>query len=466
MGEYSRPDVAMNGAGDSLVVWHDFYDNFFTSSGRRFASDGSPIGVEPPLSTGGERGRTSCRVGPGRQLPRLTEVGKTPTASASPRATPTSAGSRSPPSSSSTTRSRRVYQFHPDALGVAQNDTFVVSWTGGLEQHAFDVKGRKSGVRAAPQIDVDPALDGLSSPPSGDWGTASSSPGRRSYRGPPGEPHGSGRAAFRRGAALHGTGRRRITRSTMARRIYQTRSRAARARAVSTTTTATRSRCRRPRSRPVQHWDGLLQETLSESACPRPGFSTICGVSGDVADGQPVSTPSSRRCSITAYRRRAAAYCPANPVTRAQMAVFLLKAKFGRARIPPPVYRDSFSRRPLRGPPFCPWIEELAEREVVGGCGGALDGLNNAVTRQQMAVFLLKAFEGSTYVPPVCTVLFDDVTCRPGSQFGAWIEELAELKITGGCSVTTPFYCPTNQSNRGQMAVFIVKTFGLVLYGG
>ena len=70
-----------------------------------------------------------------------------------------------------------------------------------------------------------------------------------------------------------------------------------------------------------------------------------------------------------------------------------------------------------------------------------------------MAVFLLKALEGSTYVPPSCTGVFDDVACP--SQFADWIEELADRQITGGCSVSPPLYCPTNPNNRGQMAVFL-----------
>jgi S-adenosylmethionine hydrolase len=33
--------------------------------------------------------------------------------------------------------------------------------------------------------------------------------------------------------------------------------------------------------------------------------------------------------------------------------------------------------------------------------------------------------------------------------------------ITGGCSASPLLYCPGNSSTRGQMAVFITKTFGL-----
>jgi hypothetical protein len=74
-----------------------------------------------------------------------------------------------------------------------------------------------------------------------------------------------------------------------------------------------------------------------------------------------------------------------------------------------------------------------------------------------MAVFLLKASHGSGYVPPACTGVFPDVAC-PG-QFADWIEQLAEEQITGGCGGGN--YCPSNPNTRGQMAVFITKTFGL-----
>ena len=41
-------------------------------------------------------------------------------------------------------------------------------------------------------------------------------------------------------------------------------------------------------------------------------------------------------------------YCPGSSVTRAQMAVFLLKAKLGRAYLPPPATGNGFRRRPGR----------------------------------------------------------------------------------------------------------------------
>ena len=74
-----------------------------------------------------------------------------------------------------------------------------------------------------------------------------------------------------------------------------------------------------------------------------------------------------------------------------------------------------------------------------------------------MAVFLLKTKYGSAYVPPNCTGVFDDVPC-PGT-FANWIEQLAAESITSGCGANN--YCPLNPNTRGQMAVFIVRTFSL-----
>lgn len=43
--------------------------------------------------------------------------------------------------------------------------------------------------------------------------------------------------------------------------------------------------------------------------------------------------------------------------------------------------------------------------------------------------------------------------------FVNWIEQLAREGITAGCRPTT--YCPDVTATRGQMAVFLVRTFNL-----
>ncbi len=151
-------------------------------------------------------------------------------------------------------------------------------------------------------------------------------------------------------------------------------------------------------------------------------------------------------------------YGVASSTLRQQMAVFLLKAKYGVCYVPPPCTPGFFTDVPCPGT-FAPWIEALANLGITGGCGGNNYCPGNPVRRDQMAVFLLKAEHGSTYVPPACAPpgVFTDVPC-PGT-FTDWIERLAAENITGGCG--TGIYCPLNPNTRGQMAVFIVKTFNL-----
>lgn len=49
--------------------------------------------------------------------------------------------------------------------------------------------------------------------------------------------------------------------------------------------------------------------------------------------------------------------------------------------------------------PFCPWIEELARRAVVSGCGDGNYCPGQPVMRAQMAVFITKTFGQSLYGP-------------------------------------------------------------------
>lgn len=103
------------------------------------------------------------------------------------------------------------------------------------------------------------------------------------------------------------------------------------------------------------------------------------------------------------------------------------------------------------------WIEQLYNEGITAGCGPGLYCPSNSVSRQQMAVFLLKAEHGAAHTPPACAGVFVDVPC--GSPFAAWIEELYAEQITGGCALSPLSYCPLGVASRGQMAVFLTKTF-------
>ncbi len=84
-------------------------------------------------------------------------------------------------------------------------------------------------------------------------------------------------------------------------------------------------------------------------------------------------------------------YCPENTVTRAEMAVFLLRSKYGSAYQPPPATGTRFLDVP-RSYWAASWIEKLAADGITTGCGGGNYCPDNSVTRAEMAVFLARSF--------------------------------------------------------------------------
>jgi hypothetical protein len=83
-------------------------------------------------------------------------------------------------------------------------------------------------------------------------------------------------------------------------------------------------------------------------------------------------------------------YCPNAGVTRGQMAVFLLRAKYG-AGYQPPAATGVFTDVPV-GHMFVKWIEQLAREGITTGCGPTTYCPDMTVTRGQMAVFVARAF--------------------------------------------------------------------------
>jgi len=85
-------------------------------------------------------------------------------------------------------------------------------------------------------------------------------------------------------------------------------------------------------------------------------------------------------------------YCPENSTTRAEMAVFLLRAKYGAGYTPPAVGASTgFSDVPTNYWAAA-WIKQLAAEGITGGCGTNLYCPESPVTRAQMAVFLVRTF--------------------------------------------------------------------------
>jgi hypothetical protein len=151
-------------------------------------------------------------------------------------------------------------------------------------------------------------------------------------------------------------------------------------------------------------------------------------------------------------------FCRDLPIPRKQMAVLLLRSKLGADHVPPPATGTVFLDVPASDP-YAPWIEELADLAITGGCGGGNYCPEGPVTRRQMAAFLLKTKYDASYVPPPAVGIFGDVPV--GDGFAPWVEQLYAEGVTGGCQAAPLLYCPFNPNTRGQIAVFLVRAFGL-----
>jgi hypothetical protein len=152
-------------------------------------------------------------------------------------------------------------------------------------------------------------------------------------------------------------------------------------------------------------------------------------------------------------------YCPETTVTRAQMAVFLERGIHGWSYSPPAVGDSTgFGDVPVDYW-SATWIKQLATEGITGGCGSGNYCPEHAVTRDQMAVFLLRSKYGSSYSPPAVgdSTGFGDVATDHWAA--PWIKQLVTEGITAGCGSSN--YCPELAVTRAQMAVFLVRTFNL-----
>lgn len=144
-------------------------------------------------------------------------------------------------------------------------------------------------------------------------------------------------------------------------------------------------------------------------------------------------------------------YCPNAPVTREQMASFLV-----RARMLEPSLDDAFTDD--TGSIHEANINAIAAAGYTFGCNPPLNDRycpTAPVTRGQMASFLVRAFA----VTPSAADAFTDDT---GSVHEANINAIAAVGITVGCNPPdNDRFCPTAPVTRAQMATFVARALGL-----
>ena len=134
-------------------------------------------------------------------------------------------------------------------------------------------------------------------------------------------------------------------------------------------------------------------------------------------------------------------FCPAEGVTRQQMAAFVVRA-LGLTETSSLTFSDVPSTSP-----FAQDINRLATAGVTLGCDRDRFCPTQTVTRQQMAAFIVRALD----LTETSGLRFDDVPA--GSTFEDHIDRLATAEVTLGCGGND--FCPTQTVTRQQMAAFL-----------
>lgn len=142
-------------------------------------------------------------------------------------------------------------------------------------------------------------------------------------------------------------------------------------------------------------------------------------------------------------------FCPLDPVTRAEMAAFLVRALDLTAQLDDPFIDDD-------GSIFEAYIEKLAAAGITKGCNFAGDKFcpNAHVTRGEMAAFITRAM-GYTDNGGGNLFIDDD-----GSIFENDIDCIATAGVTKGCNPTGDMYCPDRNVTREEMAAFLHRSLG------
>ena len=107
-----------------------------------------------------------------------------------------------------------------------------------------------------------------------------------------------------------------------------------------------------------------------------------------------------------------------------------------------------------------PGIEELDRLGILAGteCGPGRFCPDEPLQRWMMAVWLVRAVDGSEPLESGSS-RFDDV--ETSQWWSPYVERLADLGITRGCSIEPVLFCPTDPVTREQMASFLVRAFHL-----
>ena len=135
------------------------------------------------------------------------------------------------------------------------------------------------------------------------------------------------------------------------------------------------------------------------------------------------------------------------------MAAFLVRAKDGaeQAACPAAPFGDVSTSNV-----YCKYIKRLVDLNVTNGCQAGSYCPDGLVTREQMAIFIVRTLEGNP-APNYCAGVSPYTDVSPASPYCGHIKRLKELNVTQG--IGGGLYAPLSTVTREQMAAFIARGF-------
>ena len=155
-------------------------------------------------------------------------------------------------------------------------------------------------------------------------------------------------------------------------------------------------------------------------------------------------------------------YCPDDPVTRGQMAVFIIRARLGATANFAFPATASFTDVPSSHS-FFKWIQKMKQIGITAGCGASLYCPDATVTRGQMAIFVMRG--GFNQLLPSGTPVIASATPATGSAGQTVSVTLTGQNtafVPGSTSVTAGDLTVGSVSvaNSGQLTVQIMAPAG------
>lgn len=152
-------------------------------------------------------------------------------------------------------------------------------------------------------------------------------------------------------------------------------------------------------------------------------------------------------------------YCPATPVTRAQMAVFIVTALDRQQGISLTYTQTPHFQDVPSTSIYFPFVQRIADLGITGGCSSSppLFCPDTSITQGQMAVFMIVGWMRENNLSTftyTTTPYFTDVV--PTDPFFRFVQKMRDMGFWPGCTSTS--YCESSAVTRDQMAPMIMRS--------